>query len=463
MKKFALLALILATNNTLATEVKISKPILYIEGAATYAVFNLEWKNVWKNDRNNDAIWLFCKLKSNEGTSKHILVLQSGHETVNIFSGKEAGLEFMPSKDGVGVFVFPKNEFKGTIEVTLKILLDAEDFDGADTRNSSFDVFGVEMVRIPSGSFFLGSSDPTTRAYGTFYNPKENTPIKIESENQEFEVSKNGNLYYDSSEGYEGDQKGQIPSSYPKGFQSFYIMKYELTEGQYVNFMNNLSQGQRQSRILHQEEGYSGTITLNDDRFHSEYPDRPCAFVGWDDAMAFADWAGLRPLTEFEYTKASRGTALPKGVDYPWGLKSKAHVQKLPDKNGNLVMLNGWDESQLSDDNKVYFGASHYWVMDLAGSLWERIITIGHERGRNFKGTHGDGVLTEDGKATNRDWPDGNEDSGGIGFRGGGFYGYNREYHEFNPFSPVSFRPYGGWHGAMRSVSYGTRFVRTAN
>ena len=428
-----------------------------------YAVFNLAWKNAWKNDRNNDAVWLFCKLKSHDGMFKHISVLPSGHQTVNTFSGREGDLEFMPSIDGVGVFVFPKNEFKGNIEVTLRILLDSEDIKGADTRNSSFDVFGVEMVRIPSGPFFLGNTDNSVRAYGAFYDPKKSTTIKIESEHQQFEVSRNGDLYYEASEGYEGDQKGRIPSSYPKGFQSFYIMKYELTEGQYVDFINNLGQGQRQDRLIHQEEDYSGTIASDGIRLHTEYPDRPCPFVGWEDAMAFADWAGLRPMTEFEYTKASRGTVLPKGIAYPWGLKSKVHVQKLPDKNGNLVMLNGWDESQLSDETKTYFGASYYWVMDLAGSLWERVITIGHERGRNFKGTHGDGALSEEGKATNSDWPVGMENSGGIGFRGGGFYGYDREYHEFNPFSPVSFRPYGGWHGAMRSISYGTRFVRAAN
>ena len=98
--------------------------------------------------------------------------------------------------------------------------------------------------------------------------------------------------------------------------------------------------------------------------------------------------------------------------------------------------------------------------MDLAGSLWERVITIGHDTGRAFTGTHGDGQLTAAG-AANQGRPIAERDSGGIGFRGGGFYGYDREYHDFNPFSPVSYRPYGGWHGGMRSVAYGTRLVRS--
>ena len=124
-------------------------------------------------------------------------------------------------------------------------------------------------------------------------------------------------------------------------------------------------------------------------------------------------------------------------------------------------MRNGWDESQLTDDNLSYFGASHYWVMDLSGSLWERMVTIGHENGRSFEGSHGDGMLSDTATATNSDWPSGTANAGGIGFRGGGYYGPWRAYHEYNPFSPIAYRPYGGWHGHDRAKAYGGRLVRT--
>ncbi len=463
MKGFTILAFAILANISFASDLKIAKPILYIDNDSAYAVFNLEWKNAWKNQQNNDAIWLFCKLKPKNGPSRHIKVMPSGHQLVSTFSGQDSSPQIMPSTDGVGLFVSPQNNFKGNINVTLKIHLDRKDFKGANTKNSSFDVFGIEMVRIPSGSFFIGSTNNSARKYGAFYDPKGNAPIKIVSENQVFEISNSGDIYYDVIEGYEGDQIGRIPSDYPKGYKSFFIMKYELTEKSYVDFLNNLTPNQAQELIIHEEDNYSGKISLNSNKYVSDQPNRPCSFVGWDDAMAFADWAGLRPMTEFEYTKAARGGLLPKGVDYPWGLEGKQYVQRIPDENGNLIMRNGWDESKLSDENKVYFGASNYGVMDLSGSLWERVISIGHKMGRSFRGTHGDGFLTEKGRATNSDWPNGDENSGGIGFRGGGFYGYNREYHEFNPFSPVPFRPYGSWHGAVRSVAYGTRFVRTNN
>lgn len=462
MKSIALFLFVVAGHVCLATDLNISRPLLYLEDDSAYAVFNLSWENAFDNERNNDAVWLFCKSKGQNGDSKHISVLSTGHQVVNVFS-EDPRLEFQVSEDRVGLFIFPIENYQGNVHVTVKLKLNKTSFEGINTRNSSFKVFGIEMVMIPEGGFFAGSTENRAIERGSIYAPKGDAKslVKIKSEDQDLLVSEDGDLYYQQNEGYEGDQQGTIPSTYPKGVNPYSIMKYELTEGQYVDFLNNISPNQSQQRSPHQEDGYAGTIANTNGSFISDFPKRPASFIGWDDAMAYADWAGLRPMTEFEFTKASRGPNKPEGIGFPWGSASKERIQRLPDPNGNLVMLNGWDESQLTDENRAYFGASYYWVMDLAGSLWERMVTIGHPRGRAFQGSHGDGILSEDGNANDDNWPVGEEGTGGIGFRGGGFYGYDREYHDFNPFSPVSFRPYGGWHGGMRSLSYGTRFVRT--
>lgn len=465
MKNLIIILLTIAYSHCQGSELQLSKPILYIEAESTYAVFNLSWKNAWRNKLNNDGVWLFCKSILNEGGYRHIGISDSGHSVVNTFSNGNPNLEFKVSDDGVGLFLFPSGEFRGDIEVTIKIILNRASFEGINTRNSSFTVFGIEMVKIPEGGYVLGDTDTTALKYGAFFQPKEGEYdglVKVKSEDQELEISKNGDLYYDAPKGYEGDQTGRIPSVYPKGVRSFWIMKYEPTEDQYIDFLNSLGQDQLQHRMIHQAEGYAdqgGTIVEIGGHFTTHFPGKPCAFMGWDDAMAFADWSGLRPMTEFEFTKAARGTS-PLAMKFPWGTGIKEQVQRLPNTNGILLMLNGWDESKLSEETKKYFGASYYWVMDLGGSLWERVITVGHEKGRNFNGSHGDGVLSVEGKANNENWPNGDENSGGIGFRGGGFYGYDRAYHEFNPFSPIAYRPYGGWHGGMRTNSYGTRFVR---
>ena len=38
---------------------------------------------------------------------------------------------------------------------------------------------------------------------------------------------------------------GTIPSAYPKGYAAFYCMKYEVSEGQWVDFFNTLKDGQK--------------------------------------------------------------------------------------------------------------------------------------------------------------------------------------------------------------------------
>jgi formylglycine-generating enzyme required for sulfatase activity len=55
----------------------------------------------------------------------------------------------------------------------------------------------------------------------------------------------------------------------------------------------------------------------------------------------------------------------------------------------------------------------------------ERVVSIGNAQGRAFAGTHGDGLLSANGFATNADWPGyaAGEVTGaqGSGIRGGGW------------------------------------------
>ncbi len=466
-----LLIAVLYVANLNAENLKLSLPVLYLEDNKAYAVFNIQWQNSWFNERNHDAAWIFFKSLKPDGGYHHINIAPSGHTVVATFSDKPVQLAFDVPKDGMGLFVHASERFRGDVSATLQVALEPSQFEALDNRSANFSVYGVEMVHIPQGAFQLGDPNQLDAEFGVFYKPKGDASfggtVTLSSEPQILEVRPSGDLYYQAGEHFEGDQQGTIGASFPKGVAGFYVMKYELNEGLYADFLNSLTSEQASGRIINKESGYrerGGSLVKKDNGTNpqtwvSQKPQQPLKFASWDDTMALADWAGLRPMTEFEFTKASRGSRPAQSMEYPWGTEAKQRVQRFPHNQGEMHMLNGWVEAELDHGNKAFFAASHYWVFDLAGSLWERVVSVGHPQGRAFQGSHGDGVLGTDGNASNADWPTG--ESEGFGYRGGGFYGYGREYHSFNPFSPIAYRPYGAWPGAGRSHAYGTRLARS--
>ena len=51
----------------------------------------------------------------------------------------------------------------------------------------------------------------------------------------------------------------------------------------------------------------------------SAYPHIPMGYMNWQDLASYLDWSGLRPMSEFEYEKACRGTLTAVPFEYPWG------------------------------------------------------------------------------------------------------------------------------------------------
>lgn len=436
----------------------------------------ISWNNSWRNERNYDAAWLFLNYVSpdyRQASYRHAKLLNNGHRLLaNHIAGCPDPVIEVP-EDRIGLYIYPASKHRGAVRWTIELALDTallrdQNFNPGDRL---IEAYGIEMVQIPEGSFTLGEADTAAawRNYSLFVSDGNGRPAglwKVSNEKQSINVGKEeGSLYYNAEVAlYHGDQKGIIPAEFPKGFQGFYIMKYETTQGQYAAFLNCISNS---STFMRANFGgrdyytYRGTIRFEKDKYVAGSPNRPCNFFSWDDACAYADWAGLRPMTELEFEKACRGSLNPIAHEYPWNTSSKSKLQRVVNKDDELVWLGDLKEGNLTDNNRDQFGASYYWVMDLAGSLWERCVTIGDSVGRSFKGTHGDGMLAYYGFASNADWPKGSTETAGFGFRGGGYYEHNMQYGGFNPHSPVGNRNFGSWSGGARSLAYGSRFVRT--
>lgn len=90
------------------------------------------------------------------------------------------------------------------------------------------------------------------------------------------------------------------------------------------------------------------------------HDDFPVAFVRWDEAKAYCEWAGGRLPTEAEREKATRGT---DGRMWPWGSE--------PPTPERAVFRRNWGLEGNDAAGIRVAGASPYGLLDTGGNMWE--------------------------------------------------------------------------------------------
>lgn len=470
MKLITFLLFLTATVPIFANNIKVSAPKFEKTAQGSFLQFTLSWENAWHNAKNHDAAWVFVKYKPQDynNGARHILLTEEGHQALRKTPAHLPDPTLQVSNDQIGVFVYPSANYRGNVQLEIRLALYGQSTSIANQMPGEWQVYALEMVYIPAGAYSLGDPDTTSRKAAAFFGNTPNSAYEVKQEDQLINIGDQpGQLNYRPSEPiYQGDRRGPIPITFPKGVHAFYIQKYEINQGAYASFLNTLGAQASYFRSNFGGKNYTqsrGSLSLENDHYLAKSPQRPLNFVSWDDGCAFADWAGLRPMTELEFEKACRGPETPIAHQFPWGTDNKKDLARYVDRDDELKLKAGVSEAQLSDQNRAVFGASYWWVMDLAGSLWERVVSIGNPTGRNFRGTHGDGRLSGYGYANNTDWPYGDDERNeGYGYRGGGYYEHGKPETAFNPHSPISWRNYAAWAGGPRSIAYGFRCVRTA-
>ncbi|NNF58104.1 MAG: SUMF1/EgtB/PvdO family nonheme iron enzyme [Rhodothermaceae bacterium] len=505
MRPIAALLLLALVAPASASGLRVTEVTLVTEGDRAFIEATMRWERSWRGAESGDAAWVFAKVRSGQGGWDHARLLPYGHRLLHNHTDGPGPL-FTVSDDSLGAFVL-RDALAPAGPNHWRVRFALADSLGADVQAR---VFGLEMVYVPSGPFWLGDpeasetlpSGPDGRwdLFGAFYTVGEDGATadgayRVSSADAIPVCDGPGSLCYTDSEyDGEGDNAGPIPAAFPNGFGSFYLMKYELTQGQYADFLNTLDRQQTANRAIHGARNYyrrgRGTIALVGDVYVAAHPDRACNYLSWDDAAAYTDWAALRPMTELEYEKAARGPLPPVSGEYAWGTTTILHgdslfvgdeiaeaedgretiggnANYLPNgvdwQRGYGAHLSGGDGGfgplragifeAAADGNRERAGAGYYGAMELSGSLFDRVVSAAHPTGRAFTGSHGDGRISYAGRATNSDWP--GMDAEGLGLRGGSF--------AFNPRSlTVARRSFGAYASFYREVAMGYRAARTA-
>lgn len=261
----------------------------------------------------------------------------------------------------------------------------------------------------------------------------------------------------------EAQAGGTLTENTPVGYEGFYAMKYEISQAQYIGFLNKLLLEQQKLRTIgealsaleigdyvygsgnkkspvcrngivvgaKEDIRYIFASNLNKtDVFNKEADGQniACNFLSPADMMAYASWCGLRPLSELEFEKMCKGSkrttageiATPVNGEYAWEsttvqLPSGNNIADVGTENEKLanatvnaggaaagpVRVGSFAENASSRDVS---GSGYYGCMELSGNLAEIYYTCTPARNRLRDGliSHGNGLLNSDGNMATR-------------------------------------------------------------
>lgn len=450
--KFAMLLLLLvaaifANANNIRVSINSYNPTTKVLNV------NLAWDHSWHDGSGTfrDAAWIFVKYKD-------VTDVEWKHASLSYPTGANYVLTDTLNSPGVKFDIIPKGgagaalyrgaiirrkcvlganqnapEYAGVYNVALPINLTLASANGQPFINPEFKVFALEMVDIPTSAFYIG--DGSTGS-STSQSIATSIPLKISSEAATpyiFRMAGSSTTL-------------QSPATFPKGQAEFFLMKYELSNEGYAEFINCLTRAQQNTLVNLLQgntpsystspfaKGYwimpdplniSAATVASVATVHAYLPSHPYinSFHADTLLLAYLDWAGMRPMTGFEYEKACRGPVTPVAGEYAWGTpyknftdccSSTATISHSYEENETLDQYIDapWNVNHLfrcgafardSGSTRLNSSGTYYGVMDMATNVPE--VTVGYgASGSQFVNNLGDGSLTPQGYADVVGW-----------------------------------------------------------
>ncbi|HEY0668269.1 MAG TPA: SUMF1/EgtB/PvdO family nonheme iron enzyme [Sphingobacteriaceae bacterium] len=475
----ALLLLVLAFTSY-SNNIRVKKLSLADTVRATKDIrikFDLSWENSWRDDVNWDAAWVTVKVKRANGSWKHVKLQTTG----NSIDGNSQNAKIVVPDDKMGAFIYRSGNGSGNIDLSgIKLAWNYGIDSVANIDSAEIRLFATEMVYVPQGSFAFGDGYTPSSIYMTYAADRivpsifknfisadtvkfgRNTPMfsiisdkttpkltiaatNVGPMNTGDQVIIDG-IYINGLKGVGITNTDPYKySAFPVGYKAVYVMKYEVTQGQYTDFLNTtkiqftpgvsllpspMSPSQPLARFSIEKQGENYIVSR---------PDRAMDYVNGTQLFAFANWSSLRPMTELEFEKAARGPLAPAYNDRangpnPYGIAG--------DPSNNVVIsvlkLNGPEngsEAPLVSDSAKYLssimnieggdggmgayrvgvfatdkssrksaGASYYGIMGLTDNAGEFVVSLSSETSRSFKDVNGLGENNPNGSPALSHW-----------------------------------------------------------
>jgi len=454
--------------------------------------FDLAWGDTWRADWKEpaatgvtgqempveswSAAWVFAKYRlpgrEKDGYFPATLASDRAAHTAPEEAALDVGLT---GGKGMGAFIYRAGSGQGPLDLTDVSLSWLSGADGVtNPAEADLKVFAIEMVYVPRGAFTVGSGGAESGSFTDgSWTDGDTIPFRVDADWSgpvaEGSTARriggaSGRLWGVSEFGPDTiGPEGALVNGYPTGYEPFYCMRYEVTRGQFTAFLNTLSSAAFAATSggdsSHAGATYTavGRYALSGvwPNFTAAKPYQACNLLSWWDSAQFAAWSGLRPMTELEYEKASRGPRQPAPNAFAWGTTAIARTEYTATGEGTSAeRMAGNDDPGIGnahyeltmpayfggptrggvsaipgspmragifatpESGRVAAGASYWGILDLSGNVREQVVTVGNARGRLFEGSHGAGTVD-----VPADWPpiSGSDLAIGTGYRGGFF------------------------------------------